>query len=125
MMKTAFQQAVIAFPESLEGSLKTLLPFDQRIAADRGSLPGFWCRSSYLAMVGTIVRERRYEASMANTTASARGKNRYRATPDSRNIGANTMQMESVETNAGVAICERYRGQSGRNPCPARLASCD
>src|SRR5208337_3520781 len=56
-------------------------------------------------MVGTMVRERKYEASMANTTASASGTNRYRATPESKNIGANTMQIESVETNAGVAIC--------------------
>ena len=43
---------------------------------------------------------------MAKTTASARGTNRYRATPDSKNIGANTMQIESVETKAGVAICD-------------------
>src|ERR1700730_5932347 len=56
-------------------------------------------------MVGTIVLDRKYEANMANTTASASGRNRYRATPDSKNMGANTMQMESVDTNAGVAIC--------------------
>ena len=31
---------------------------------------------------------------MANTTASARGRNKYRATPDSRNIGANTIQID-------------------------------
>src|SRR6266403_6082732 len=55
-------------------------------------------------MVGTIVRESTYEASMANTTASASGRKRYRATPESRNMGANTMQIESVDTNAGVAI---------------------
>ena len=53
-----------------------------------------------------MVRERKYEASMAKTTASASGTNRYRATPDSRNMGANTMQIESVETKAGVAICD-------------------
>ena len=57
-------------------------------------------------MVGTMVRERKYEANIAKTTASARGTNRYRATPDSKNIGANTMQIESVDTKAGVAICE-------------------
>src|SRR5271163_1269760 len=56
-------------------------------------------------MVGTMVRERKYEANMANTTASARGTNEYRATQESRNIGANTMQIESVATKAGVAIC--------------------
>ena len=52
-----------------------------------------------------MVRDRRYDASMANTTASASGRNKYRATPESKNIGANTMQIERVETNAGVAIC--------------------
>src|SRR6202049_606891 len=57
-------------------------------------------------MVGTIVRDRKYEANMAKTTDSASGTNRYRATPDSKNIGANTMQMESVDTKAGVAICD-------------------
>ena len=43
---------------------------------------------------------------MAKTTASASGTNRYLATPESRNIGANTMQIESVATKAGVAICD-------------------
>ena len=42
---------------------------------------------------------------MANTTASASGTNRYRATPLRKNIGRNTMQMQSVETSAGTAIC--------------------
>ena len=42
---------------------------------------------------------------MAKTTASARGTNRYFATPLRKNIGTNTMQMESVETSAGTAIC--------------------
>ena len=42
---------------------------------------------------------------MAKITASASGTNRYRATPDKKNIGMNTMQMQSVETNAGTAIC--------------------
>ena len=41
---------------------------------------------------------------MAKTTASASGTKRYRATPESKNMGANTMQIESVETKAGVAI---------------------
>src|SRR6516162_3451951 len=51
-----------------------------------------------------MVRESMYEASIAKTTASAKGRNRYRATPDSRNIGAKTTQIDSVETNAGVAM---------------------
>ncbi len=42
---------------------------------------------------------------MAKTTASASGTNRYRATPLRKNMGRNTMQMESVETSAGTAIC--------------------
>src|ERR1700693_5509647 len=57
-------------------------------------------------MVETRVRERKYEANMAKTTDAASGTNRYRATPDSKNIGANTMQIESVDTKAGVAICD-------------------
>ena len=32
------------------------------------------------------------------------GTNRYRATPDSRNIGTNTIQMERVDTSAGTVI---------------------
>ncbi len=42
---------------------------------------------------------------MAKITASPSGTNRYRATPESRNIGVNTMQIEIVATKAGVAIC--------------------
>src|SRR3984893_5587144 len=63
-------------------------------------------RKRYFAIVGTIVRESTYDANMANTTASARDTKRYRATPDSRNIGANTLQIERVDTNTDVAICD-------------------
>ena len=42
---------------------------------------------------------------MAKTTASASGTKRYRATPARKNIGKNTMQIHSVETSAGSAIC--------------------
>ena len=45
-------------------------------------------------MVGTSVRESRYEAIIANTTAMASGVNRYRAVPVSRNTGTNTMQID-------------------------------
>ena len=55
-------------------------------------------------MVGISVRESRYEASIANTTASASGENSDPTTPPSAKIGTNTMQIESVETNAGTAI---------------------
>jgi hypothetical protein len=42
---------------------------------------------------------------IANITDSAIGTNRKRATPSRKNIGTNTMQMHSSETNAGVTIC--------------------
>ena len=57
-------------------------------------------------MVGTRVRESRYEASMAKTTAMAMGVNKYLAVPVSSSTGTNTMQMASVETNVGTAICD-------------------
>ena len=44
---------------------------------------------------------------MANTTASAIGTNRKPATPVRKNIGTNTMQMQSSDTKAGVTICAR------------------
>ena len=42
---------------------------------------------------------------MAKTTAIASGVNRNFAAPESMSTGTNTMQMHSVETNAGTAIC--------------------
>ena len=42
---------------------------------------------------------------MAKTTAMASGVNRYLAAPVSSSTGTKTMQMESVETKAGAAIC--------------------
>ncbi len=57
-----------------------------------------------MANVGTSVRDSKYEASIANTTASANGTNRNFDTPVSRNIGTNTTQMHSVDTSAGSAI---------------------
>ena len=41
---------------------------------------------------------------IANITARAIGTNRKRATPSRKNIGTNTMQMQSSETKAGVTI---------------------
>ena len=66
-------------------------------------------------MVGTMVRERTYEANMAKTTASANGTKRYLATPESKNIGAKTMQIESVDTKAGVAICDALSRTTSSN----------
>src|ERR1700675_3682137 len=51
---------------------------------------------------------------MANTTASASGANKYRATPVRNNIGTNTMQMHNVDTSAGRAI----------SPAPSKIALC-
>ena len=65
--------------------------------------------------MGTSVRERKYEASIAKTTASASGTKRKRATPERKNIGRKTMQMQSVETSAGTEICA----------APSRMASCE
>ena len=42
---------------------------------------------------------------MAKTTARASGVNRNLAAPVSSSTGTKTMQMESVETKAGAAIC--------------------
>src|SRR5260370_23544643 len=42
---------------------------------------------------------------MAKLMASDSGTNRNLATPDRKNIGMKTMQMHSVETNAGTGIC--------------------
>ena len=50
------------------------------------------------------MRDNRYEVSIANTTASASGVKRKRATPVSNTTGKNTMQIESVPMNVGVAI---------------------
>ena len=50
---------------------------------------------------------------MAKITASANGTNRNLATPPRKNIGTNTIQMASVETNAGTAI----------SPAPSRMDS--
>ena len=55
-----------------------------------------WC-----TIVGTSVRDRRYDAIIANTTAIASGVNRYCAVPVSNRTGTNTMQMDKVETNVG------------------------
>jgi len=59
--------------------------------------------SRYFAMVGRWFATE-VDASIANTTASASGTNRYRATPPRRNMGTKTMQIAMVETNAGIAI---------------------
>ena len=56
-------------------------------------------------IVGTSVRDRKYDAAIAKITASASGLNSAAAGPDSAKIGRKTMQIDSVDTNAGIAIC--------------------
>ena len=76
-----------------------------RRAALRGRLLLVDGSSSLRASEGTSVRESRYEASIARTTASASGVNRNRAGPVSSTTGKNTMQMVRVAASAGTAIC--------------------
>ena len=59
----------------------------------------------YAAIVGTSVRDRKYDAAIAKITASASGRNSAAAGPESAKIGRNTIQIDSVDTNAGMAIC--------------------
>ena len=47
-----------------------------------------------MAIVGTSVRDKMYDASMAKITDSASGTNRNFATPVRKNIGTKTMQMQ-------------------------------
>ena len=61
--------------------------------------------SAYLTSVGTRVREIRYEASIAKITAIASGRNSEPAAPVRKKTGTNTMQIESVDTKVGIAIC--------------------
>ena len=68
------------------------------------SVCGACGRSRYFDIVGTSVRDRMNEQTIANITASAIGTNRKRATPCRKNIGTKTMQMHSSETKAGVTI---------------------
>src|ERR1700722_13839057 len=62
--------------------------------------------SMWLTSVGTRVRDRRYEAIMEKTTASAIGVKRYLAGPVRKTTETNTMQMVSVDTNVGAAISD-------------------
>ena len=57
------------------------------------------------ASAGTSVRDSKYDASMARTTAMASGVNKNRAGPTSSTTGKNTMQIDNVATMAGTAIC--------------------
>src|SRR3984957_13611603 len=56
-------------------------------------------------MVGTSVRDSPYEETSASTTFRANGVKTYFAEPESNVTGTNTMQIDMVETNAGIATC--------------------
>src|ERR1700722_11678843 len=56
-------------------------------------------------MAATSVRDSKYDAIIANTTASASGVKIYFAAPDNNVTGTNTMQMHNVDTSAGAATC--------------------
>src|SRR5439155_1767308 len=68
-----------------------------------------------------MVRDRRYEASTANTTAIASGRNSAAAGPLRKNMGTNTIEMEIVETNAGVAIWAAPSTMAGRISFPCSM----
>ena len=67
------QQKLIAQAQTFEAPFESALKPNQWIARSR--MPCF-AFSRYIASVGTSVRERMYDAIMANTTASASGTNR-------------------------------------------------
>src|SRR5437899_5061759 len=72
-----------------------------------------------------MVRDRTYEASTANTTAIASGRNSAAAGPLKKNIGTNTIEMASVETKAGVAIWAAPSTMAGKIsfPCSDRKST--
>src|SRR6202795_3836640 len=55
-------------------------------------------------VIGVRVLDNPYEASIANTTASPSGVNRYLAGPSRNTTEVNTQLMASVETSVGTAI---------------------
>lgn len=55
-------------------------------------------------MVGTNVRDRKYEVIIAKTTAMASGMKSDCAAPAMNTTGTKTMQIHNVETKAGAAI---------------------
>src|SRR6202051_2588347 len=64
-------------------------------------------------VIGVRVLDNPYEASIANTTASPSGVNRYLAGPSRNTTDVNTQLMASVETKVGTAI----------SAAPCRVAS--
>ena len=72
----------------------------------------FLCCLSIIVLMQQILRHRRHNGARKQIAGQHRENHglghrhkQIRATPLSRNIGTNTMQIASVETSAGVAIC--------------------
>ena len=62
--------------------------------------------------MGTKVRERKYEASIAKTTANASGVKRNWTAPVKKTTGTNTIQIAKVETNVGTGDLLERRPRS-------------
>ena len=112
------QKPLIGEPRRLEHPLKPALKACEGIARllRRFVLRLEQVRSPESAQAFARAGTRRF---MANTTASASGTNRYRATPERKNIGKKTMQMQSVDTSAGTAICAAPSKIPSRSGAPS------
>ena len=75
-------------------------------------------------MMGVSVRDRPYEASIANTTASPSGVNKNFAGPSRKITEVNTQLMASVETRVGTAMpaapCRVAWGRGMPSSCSRR-----
>ena len=128
---TTLEQRAVELLEAVEAAIAPLVEARgearpaaarmRRAAAGRGAR----CAMSRRASVGTSVRESRYEASIASTTASASGVNRKRAGPTSSTTGKKTMQMDSVATMAGTAICAAPSRMATVSGLPMRAVAVD
>ena len=110
MADRAGQQPVIPLAELLKPYFEFRLHADQRISRFLRSARGVPLPSARRA--GTAPWWAPASATADRKPASQTpplppsGTKRYLATPERKNIGTNTMQIESVDTSAGTAICE-------------------
>ena len=84
-----------------------------------GSWPWVSFFTSTSIRIGTSVRERTYDASIPNTTASACGVNRNFGASVRNVTDTNAQQIESVEISAGFAIPAAPSTTALRNSCPS------
>ena len=117
MLQQRAEHIAIAFAEPLKAVLKDALECDERRAQPRRRISA----SCAVLMMRALEphHQRRHERAREDIPGEHRedhrlasGTKRYRATPVKKNIGTKTMQMQSVETNAGSAI----------SPAPSRIA---